>query len=107
MATTSATRPGGAFASSLEEAFGGNGTLPEHVFVLMKQQGFVTCAATVEEAVYLVVYPKEVALAQAAQVELRWVYHGASVESAAGVDALSTKRVEGTRDFSARFQPTT
>ncbi|RYP62239.1 hypothetical protein DL769_007393 [Monosporascus sp. CRB-8-3] len=94
------------FGVSLAEAFGGNGIFPEHVFLLMEQHGFVTCAATIEEAVYQAVCAKEAALAETARVVLRQVYHGVGVESAGGVGALSPEQVELTRDFPARFQPT-
>ncbi|RYP08109.1 hypothetical protein DL764_002092 [Monosporascus ibericus] len=83
------------FGASPAEAFEGNGAFPEHVFVFMKQHGFVECAATIEEAVYQAAYAKEVAAAETAQVVLRQVYHGAGVESAGGVGALSPEQVEG------------
>ncbi|RYP26951.1 hypothetical protein DL767_007873 [Monosporascus sp. MG133] len=49
------------FGASLAEALEGNGAFPEHVFVFMKQHGFVACAATIEEAVYQAVYAKKAA----------------------------------------------
>ncbi|RYP21443.1 hypothetical protein DL765_002233 [Monosporascus sp. GIB2] len=91
------------FGASLAETFGGNGTFPEHVFVLMKQHGFTTCATTIEDAIYQAVYAKDAALAELGQVELREAYHGAGVKSSGGVETLSPEQVEGTKNFPARF----
>ncbi|RYP13244.1 hypothetical protein DL765_006983 [Monosporascus sp. GIB2] len=63
-----ATQP--RFRASFEVTFGDSGTFPEHVSVLMKQHGLVTCAATIEEAVYQAGYAKEAALAETVQVVL-------------------------------------
>ncbi|KAH7025140.1 class II aldolase and Adducin N-terminal domain-containing protein [Microdochium trichocladiopsis] len=96
----------GTFPGGNETFYGGNGTFPRHVLVLMKQHGFVTCAATIEEATYQAVYAKDAALVETGQLELRHAYHGTGVESSGGVNALSPKQVEGMRNFPARFRDT-
>ncbi|KAI0598629.1 class II aldolase and Adducin N-terminal domain-containing protein [Biscogniauxia sp. FL1348] len=94
------------FGASLAEAFGGNEALPQSVFVLMKQHGFTTCAATIEDAVYQAVYAKEAALAAMSQAVLRHACYGSGTGSTGRIEALGPKQVEGTRNFPTRFQQT-
>ncbi|KAI5917928.1 class II aldolase and Adducin N-terminal domain-containing protein [Camillea tinctor] len=94
------------FGASLAEAFGGNGTFPQSVFVLMKQHGFTTCAATIEDAVYQAVYAKEAALAVMSQAMLQHAYYSPDTASNGGIEALGPKQVEDTRDLPTRFRQT-